>query len=60
MGSVCWQTIPMKYHTLFVIFEKSAKFTLGRLVQIIGTLWVKIGESTANIISSPPPPTSVG
>ena len=60
MGSVCRQTIPMKYHTLFVIFEKSAKFTLCRLMQIIGgTLWVTISESTANIISSPPPPPNL-
>ena len=26
MRNVCQQTILMKYHTLFVIFEKAAKF----------------------------------
>ena len=28
MKIVCQQTILMKYHTLFVIFEKAAKFEI--------------------------------
>ena len=28
MRIVCWQTILMKYHTLFVIFENAAKFEI--------------------------------
>ena len=28
MGIVCQQTIPMKYHALFVIFENAAKFEI--------------------------------
>ena len=35
MRIVCQQTILMKYHALFIIFEKAAKF-LSRLLQIIG------------------------
>ena len=36
------QTILMKYHALFVIFEKSSKIRNCRLLQIIGgVLWVK-------------------
>ena len=32
----------MKYHTLFVIFEKAAKFENCRLLLILGgALWVK-------------------
>ena len=33
---VCQQTIIMKYHALFVIFEKATKFENCRLLQIIG------------------------
>ena len=41
MRIVCQQTILMKY-TLFVIFEKAAKFEIFRLLQIIdGALRVK-------------------
>ena len=29
MGIVCQQTILMKYHVLFAIFEKGAKFEIG-------------------------------
>ena len=36
MRIVCQQTILMKYHTLFVIFEKAAKFENFRLLQIVG------------------------
>ena len=36
MRIVCQQTIFMKYHALFVIFEKAAKFFGCRLLQIIG------------------------
>ena len=28
MKIVCWQTILMKYHALFVIFEKAEKFEI--------------------------------
>ena len=28
MRIVCQQTIPMKYHALFIIFEKAAKFEM--------------------------------
>ena len=35
MRIVCQQTILMKYHALFVIFEKTAKFDC-RLLRIIG------------------------
>ena len=28
MRIVCWQTILMEYHTLFVIFEKAAIFEI--------------------------------
>ena len=42
MRIVCQQTILMIYHTLFVIFEKAAKFEICRLLQIIdGALRVK-------------------
>ena len=34
MRIVCQQTILMKYHALYVIFEKAAKFA-SRLLQII-------------------------
>ena len=30
MRIVCQQTILMKYHALLVIFEKAAKFEIGR------------------------------
>ena len=36
MRIVCQQTILMKYHALFVIFEKAAKICNCRLLQIIG------------------------
>ena len=36
MRIVCQQTILMKYHALFVIFEKSGKIWNCRLLQIIG------------------------
>ena len=35
MRIVCQQTILMKYHASFVIFEKAAKFENCRLLQII-------------------------
>ena len=35
MRIICQQTILMKYHALFVIFEKIAKFEKCRLLQII-------------------------
>ena len=42
MRIVCQQTILMKYHALFVIFEISSKIFNCRLLQIIGgALWVK-------------------
>ena len=36
MRIVCLQTILMKYHAFFVIFEKATKFLICRLLQIIG------------------------
>ena len=45
MRIVCQQTIPMKYHALFVNFEKAAKIfnCTCNLLQIIGgALWVHI------------------
>ena len=40
MRIVCQQTILMKYHALFVIFEKNSKIWNCRLLQIIGgALW---------------------
>ena len=36
MKIVCWQTILMKYHALFVIFEKSGKILNCHLLQIRG------------------------
>ena len=36
MRIVCQQTILMKYHALFVIFEKAGKFLKLILLQIIG------------------------
>ena len=36
MRIVCQQTILMKYHALFVSFEKSGKIINCRLLQIIG------------------------
>ena len=42
MRIVCQQTILMKYHALFDIFEKSGKILNCCLLQIIGgPLWVK-------------------
>ena len=42
MRIVCPQTILMKYHTFFVIFENSSKISNCRPLQIIcGALWVK-------------------
>ena len=38
MRIVCQQTILMKYHTLFVIFEKSSEIWNCRLLQIIGVI----------------------
>ena len=36
MRIVCQQTILMKYHALFAIFEKSGKIFNCRLLKIIG------------------------
>ena len=36
MRIICQQMILMKYHALFVIFEKSSKIFNCRLLQIIG------------------------
>ena len=44
MRIVCQQTILMKYHVLFVIFEKAAKFEIVvccKLYIVGGALWVK-------------------
>ena len=46
MSIVCQQTILMKYHASFVIFEKSSKIWNCRLLQIIGgTLFSVAGRS---------------
>ena len=43
MRVVCEQTILMKYHALYVIFEKGGKIWNCGLLQIIGgALWVKM------------------
>ena len=43
MRIVCQQTILMKYHASFVIFEKAGKYRKCHLLQIIGgALGVKI------------------
>ena len=40
----------MKYHALFVIFEKNCKIRNCRLLQIIGgALWVKDIENTRSV-----------
>ena len=54
MRIVCQQTILMKYHTLFVIFEKSGKIWNCRLMQIIGgALRVNFGILTCDIDNEP-------
>ena len=40
MRIVCQQTILLKYHTLFVIFERSANLILSSVANY-GALWVK-------------------
>ena len=51
MRIVCQQTILMKYHALFIIFEKAAKIGNCRLLQIIGgALWVKISAGLWGLI----------
>ena len=53
MRIVCQQTILMKYHALFVIFEKNVKILNCRLLQIIGgalrlnTLLPRVSSSSA-------------
>ena len=42
MRIVCQQSILMKYHALFVIFEKSANWNCRPLQIIGGALWVKV------------------
>ena len=40
MRIVCWQTILIKYHALFVIFKKAANFEMSSSALIIGgALW---------------------
>ena len=41
MRIVCKQTILIKYHVLFVIFEKAAKFEIVVCQIVGGALWVK-------------------
>ena len=46
MRIVCQQTILMKYHALFVIFEKAAKFEImtaaeDKFYDILPTFWKK-------------------
>ena len=56
MRIVCQQTILMKCHSLFVIFEKSGKIWNCRLLQIIGgalsvnssVLYWHTGQNTGN------------
>ena len=42
MRIVCQQTILIKYHALFVIFEKAANFEIVVLQIIGGALWVNV------------------
>ena len=43
MRILCQQTIVMKYHALFVNFDKSSNICNFRLLQIIGgALWVNM------------------
>ena len=54
MRIVCQQTILIKYHALFVIFEKRGKIWNCRLLQIIGgALWVKDKPDSGNELRSP-------
>ena len=47
MRIVCQQTILMRYHAVFVIFEKAEKFEICRLLQIVGgALRVRISALT--------------
>ena len=49
MRIVCQQTILIKYHALFVIFEKSNTILNCRLLQVIGgTLWVTFEKEEAD------------
>ena len=41
MRIVCQQKILMKYHALFVIFEKQQNFKLSSAANKGGALWVK-------------------
>ena len=54
MRIICQQMILMKYHALFVIFEKAAKLKNYHLLQIIGgILWVKpefVATDTVNVL----------
>ena len=45
MRIVCQQTILMKYHVLFVIFEKAAKFEIVVCCKRGGALWVILSGS---------------
>ena len=52
MRIVCQQTILMKYHALFVIFEKSSNIINCRLLQIIGgAFWVNGSPGRKRLIS---------
>ena len=42
MRIVCQQTFLMKYHALFVIFEKRQNLKLSSAANYSGALWVKI------------------
>ena len=59
MRIVCQQTILMKYHALFVIFEKAAKFEYCRLLQIIGgalrvkCIYLKYSEALVGLTLCP-------
>ena len=41
MGIVCWQTILMKYHTLFFSKTKTMSQNLSSAAVVIGTLRVR-------------------
>ena len=41
----------MKYHVLFAIFEKAAKFETPLLQIIGGTLWVKLQKKKNEILN---------
>ena len=50
MKIVCQQTILMKYHALFVILEKAAKFEIVVCCKLGGALRVKTNPLYENVL----------